>query len=66
MQACAEGKLDLRGFDGKQRKAEFTFSLPVRRGNRCRLPLPCQHGALEMPPCYLRSFHLYNTVQMTS
>lgn len=66
MQACAEGKLDLHCSDGKQHKAEFTFSLPVGRADRYRLPLPRQHGALEMAPCYLHSFHLCNTGQMTS
>lgn len=66
MQACAKGKLDLHCFDGKQHKAEFTFLLPVRHDDQYRLPLPCQHGAVKMPRCYFHSFHLYNSVEMTS
>lgn len=66
MQACAKGKLDLHCFDGKQHKTEFTFLLPVRRDDQYRLPLPCQHGAVKMPRCYFHSFHLYNSVEMTS
>lgn len=65
MQACAKGKLDLHCFDGKQHKAEFTFLLLVRRDDRYRLPLPCQHGAVKMSRCYFHSSHLYNNVDMT-
>lgn len=66
MQACAKGKLDLHCFDGKQRKAEFTFLLLVRCDDQYRLPLPCQHGAVKMSRCYFQSFRLYNNMEMTS
>lgn len=65
MQACAKGKLDLQCFDGKQHKAEFTFLLQLDGGSM-QAALPCQHGTPRMSLCYCHSFHLYNTVQMTS